>query len=114
MPKAGCGVSNRIACSVRGCGNTSRQRDKCRSFFHTFPVKDKELCAEWVRRCRNLTIGNMHNARVCSDHFTPEDYLRDLKHELLNLPLRKKLKPDAVPSIFFNFDEGNKLYIKIV
>lgn len=38
-------------------------------------------------------------ARVCSAHFSPKCYRRDLQHELLGLPLRKKLKPDAVPDI---------------
>ncbi|KAJ8944811.1 hypothetical protein NQ318_013147 [Aromia moschata] len=37
-------------------------------------------------------------ARVCSDHFSPDCYQRDLQHELLGLPLRRKLKSDAVPN----------------
>ncbi len=31
-------------------------------------------------------------ARICSNHFKEEDYERDLRNELLNLPQRKLLK----------------------
>ena len=41
----------------------------------------------------------MRSATICERHFTPESYERDLQHELLNLPLRKRLKKDAVPTI---------------
>lgn len=37
------------------------------------------------------------HSRVCSEHFSSLCYQRDLQHELLGLPLRKKLKRDALP-----------------
>ncbi|QQP34515.1 Uncharacterized protein FKW44_022417, partial [Caligus rogercresseyi] len=36
---------------------------------------------------------------MCSLHFTEEDYERDLMHELLNFPIRKKLKKGVVPTL---------------
>ena len=36
---------------------------------------------------------------ICDKHFTPESYKRDLKAELLNLPRKKILLPDTVPSL---------------
>ncbi|QQP48733.1 Uncharacterized protein FKW44_009141, partial [Caligus rogercresseyi] len=36
---------------------------------------------------------------MCSLHFTEEDYERDLMHELLNLPIRKKIKKGVVPTL---------------
>ena len=35
--------------------------------------------------------------RICSLHFAPEDFERDLRNEMLGLPLRKLLKPGAAP-----------------
>ena len=39
------------------------------------------------------------NLLVCKKHFTTDSYERDLAAELLNLPPRIKLKPDAIPSL---------------
>ncbi|QQP57852.1 Putative LOC100575238, partial [Caligus rogercresseyi] len=39
------------------------------------------------------------NAQVCSMHFAHDSYQRDLKHELLGLIPRKRLKVDAIPSL---------------
>jgi hypothetical protein len=36
-------------------------------------------------------------SRVCSDHFTASEFERDLKNEMLGLPVKKLLKHDAVP-----------------
>ena len=38
--------------------------------------------------------------RICSLHFTDTSYERDLRNELLGLPIRKRLLPDAVPTQF--------------
>jgi hypothetical protein len=37
--------------------------------------------------------------RCCAVHFRPEDFERDLMNELLGLPVRSRLKRDAVPSL---------------
>ncbi|KAJ8882919.1 hypothetical protein PR048_014758 [Dryococelus australis] len=60
------------------------------------------------KRCtRNYKI-NVNNAQVCSVHFAPEDYERDLKNELLGLLVRKKLRPNAVNSVFIRNWHGEK------
>ena len=38
--------------------------------------------------------------RVCSLHFSDSCYERDLRNELLGIPVRKRLLPDAVPTQF--------------
>lgn len=57
------------------------------------------LKSKWIELCRgNKTEKAPVYSRVCSQHFSSSCYQRDLQHELLGLPLRKKLKPDAVPN----------------
>ena len=45
-------------------------------------------------------------ARICSHHFCEEDFERDFRNELLNLPPQKILKPDANPSLKLLTKEG--------
>ena len=44
---------------------------------------------------------------MCSSHFKEVDFERDLTNELLNLPIRKILKQDAVPSVNLATDDKN-------
>ncbi|CAL8117896.1 unnamed protein product [Orchesella dallaii] len=83
-------------CAVAEC----RNRNGPDLAFHRFPSHDKVRCKKWEVKCKRLDKLNVANARVCAAHFTDEDYERDLQNELLGLPLRKKLKPTAIPSIF--------------
>lgn len=54
---------------------------------------------KWINSCKRSDYFSSDVARVCSQHFDECDYVRDLRNELLGLPLRQKLKPDAVPHI---------------
>lgn len=54
---------------------------------------------KWVKVCTSGAFKVNIHSRVCSQHFSPDCYQRDLQHELLGLPLRKRLKPDAVPNM---------------
>lgn len=59
-----------------------------------------ELRARWIELCTpdESELKTSIHARVCSEHFSTSCYQRDLQHELLKLPLRKRLKPDALPN----------------
>ena len=74
----------------------------CRSpldaIYHRFP-KDLNLQKVWVQACKREGKIPVATARVCSSHFKEEDYQRDIQHELLNLPLRRLLKDNAVPTL---------------
>lgn len=83
-------------CCIPTCRNSSYFNKK--ESFHRFP-KREELRKEWAKRCKSIKKINLSFARLCSIHFLEDDFERDLKNELLNLPLRKKLKSDAVPSL---------------
>lgn len=49
-------------------------------------------------KCKRKDDFNPEVSRICSDHFTEEDYQRDLRNELLQLSSRKILKKNAIPS----------------
>ncbi|KAL1518180.1 hypothetical protein ABEB36_001842 [Hypothenemus hampei] len=66
--------------------------------YHRFP-KNENIFALWVQRCKRTDKWNPQNSRVCFEHFTPDDYERDLKSELLSLPEKKHLKASAIPSL---------------
>ncbi len=64
---------------------------------HVFP-KDPEISARWVIACHREDTVNPKTARICSRHFTPDDYEKDLRQELLNNKLVLRLKKGAIPS----------------
>ncbi|XP_053089596.1 zinc finger protein 391 [Pangasianodon hypophthalmus] len=89
-------------CSVRGCGKRNQAKAKD-VVIHRFPEKDLELCSKWlaaIGKVVNKTERKYASFRVCSQHFRPDDYERDLKAELLGCPPKKVLKKTAIPSIF--------------
>jgi len=44
------------------------------------------------------------SARICSGHFEEKDYVRDLRNELLGLPVRRLLAAGAIPKKALNKD----------
>lgn len=86
-------------CFVTNCSNYyGKTRGKVKVMYHIFPTKP-ELAAKWSVLCGyKKDFKAPPYARVCSEHFTASCYQRDLQHELLGLPLRKKLKHDAIPN----------------
>lgn len=88
-------------CSFQNCPNSSYNSPNTH-FFH-YPIKDKERCAEWVRRANNISILNLpllklKNKVVCDKHF-------DIK-SFMNYK-REKLLFNAIPECGENFVEIN-------
>lgn len=74
-------------CAVATCrSNTHWKNDGI--IFHKFLI-EKTIIQEWAVKCKRADHFNLEKAFVCSKHFLPDDYERDLQNELLNLPLRK-------------------------
>ena len=90
-----------VYCSAVGCNSDSRYvGSKQGVSYHRFPTDDK-LLKEWLAKLSRLDLVVTKDSRVCSLHFEPEGYKRDLKAELLGLTsTQHNLKPDAVPTIF--------------
>ena len=57
-----------------------------------------ELRRLWIHACRRKDSFNPNTGRICSIHFLPTDYKRDLKNELLGLPTVKRLFENAIPT----------------
>lgn len=66
--------------------------------FHQLPKNaSKDQIDQWTKILGNDIIENPHLARICSKHFKAEDFERDLRNEMLGLPLRNLLKAGSVP-----------------
>ena len=85
-------------CIVQKCNAVRLKGDKNIHFF-SLP-KDKELRKKWIELC------GTHNTRssgyVCSRHFESNVFERNLKYELLGLPVppsQIKFKKGAVPTL---------------
>lgn len=85
-----------------GCNVDNQKKDFDKDIrFFTFP-KDKKKQLEWIHLCRRKDKFNVTSARICSKHFNKDDYVRNLKHELLAYSPRngrvRALKEEAIPS----------------
>ena len=88
-------------CAVYGCDNDAKKKDGKDFKFFTFP-KDPIVRELWVKRCCRADAINTKYARICSAHFSKEDYIDDMKARLLNIDSscrKRNLKKDAVPSL---------------
>lgn len=85
-------------CAATDCSNNSKNCEGTGISFHRFPA-NQGLRRKWITKCR-LGKVNPKASRLCSNHFNNNDFQRDLKNELLGLPLTRKLKPEAIPTIF--------------
>ena len=102
-------------CKAFGCFN---ERSKIKKRFFNFPRPDcsvqvRNTCQAWLLNLRNASLPRKIDDYVwkradlvCEDHFAPDSFNRinngTLASELaksLNYRLKKRLKPDAVPTI---------------
>lgn len=87
-------------CFVKSCGNYyEKTKSKGGVVYHVFP-NSKAEAKRWAELCtgdKDATPTKF--ARVCSEHFHPDSYKRDIQHELLGLPLRKKLIDGVMPTM---------------
>ncbi|CAL8361228.1 unnamed protein product [Arctogadus glacialis] len=87
-------------CVCAGCNNSSKTGHR----VHAFP-KDKATLRQWVQfvRVRRADFSNpsvTRNSKVCSVHFTEEDYDQgDVRMVSLGLKRLAQLIPNAVPSV---------------
>lgn len=84
-------------CAVITCGNNYRKASNVR--YHRFP-SEEYIREHWKAICgRKDPSYNCQTARVCSLHFSRDNYEKDLEHELLGLPPRTRLRRGAYPDI---------------
>ena len=89
------------SCAVAECKNhVARGQRPPGLILHFFPPKSSPVFKMWVNNCKRAEQFNRNTDVVCSDHFLLSACQRDLQNELLGLPLRRRLKKDAVPTLF--------------
>ena len=103
--KMKCPISFRVLKMPSYCSVAICKSPKDATYFK-FP-SDPKLCKSWVVACRRKNVFNTKHSRVCEKHFLPSDFVRDLQHELLNLPLRKAIKKGAIPSANLRSNEAD-------
>lgn len=79
-------------CTVALCNNSLQETQKgllTRHIqYHRFPL-DEKLCNVWKTCLHRDGKWNAKSCRICSVHFTSDDYERNLKAELLGLSAKK-------------------------
>jgi THAP domain len=97
-----------FACAVAECKSTAKTKKERGDslIFHRFPVKNKPICKVWTTKCHRKENISVVNCCICSNHFLEGDYEDDIMNRLLGLPQKRRLKADAVPSIFKERDQA--------
>lgn len=90
-------------CAVAGCKNslvkTKRNKETTHISYHSFP-RDDLIRQQWIHSCKREGKWNPGTSSICSVHFTNDSYKRNLQAELLNIPMKRRLKPTAVPTLY--------------
>lgn len=80
--------------------------------YHYFP-RDEALRSQWLAKISRADLVVSKNFRLCSEHFTPDCYERDLKAEILGLKPRTMLKPGAIPMVFSHWRPSKRPWLSL-
>lgn len=89
-----------MRCAVAVCSNSyfkTRNRTDGVSYFR-FP-KQENLRRLWVERCKRKDKFNPDTSYICSDHFRDDDFITNLRTELMGSKQKKFIGKNVVPSI---------------
>lgn len=94
-------------CSVPLCksGYSSQRRKTKKIHFFQFPT-DPERRRAWIRAIRRTGFIPTKYSKVCSQHFTADDYVSETNpanRQTVKRVNRPSLKCDAIPTVFHNF-----------
>ncbi|KAM4051919.1 uncharacterized protein ACNLHF_026860 isoform 1-T2 [Anomaloglossus baeobatrachus] len=84
-----------MTCVAYGCNNHFVKG--CGKQFFRFPMKDPDRLSKWVLAIRRKDWNPCASSRICSDHFTENDYM------IRPGAMVPRLRLDAVPSVFDGF-----------
>lgn len=79
-------------CIAFGCTNRSSKHECKELSWHSLPLLDKRLLAEWLVKIRRENCPVTKNSYVCSQHFEPACFIRPVGGQ------RIRLKLGSVPS----------------
>ncbi|XP_062128607.1 52 kDa repressor of the inhibitor of the protein kinase isoform X1 [Drosophila sulfurigaster albostrigata] len=87
-----------MRCAVSNCGNNNRNGNRKKWRYFHFP-KDKKQLQKWIEFCER-DIPNTATACICNEHFTPDDFERNMQYELgFTRKNPTKLKPNSCPTV---------------
>ena len=87
-----------VYCAAVGCSNDSRKSEGVG--FYKLTARNPELQRIWLQKLKREYLKVSKHTVVCSVHFADDAFERDLQAELLGISRPRKLKEDAVPTIF--------------
>eukprot|EP00057_Strongylocentrotus_purpuratus_P004206 XP_003728232.1 PREDICTED: uncharacterized protein LOC100889074 isoform X2 [Strongylocentrotus purpuratus] len=95
-----------VGCQVKGCPNRSSRVLKKSMFSIPNPQKERDRCEKWLsilgsQKFKIETYECVRSRVVCEDHFKPECFEEDIRAKIMGYEPRKRLRPDAVPTIPF-------------
>ena len=112
------------SCLAFGCTNTTGRTVEKSFYKIPNPKNEKARASRWLHNMGNArwTVNNFVASKdrvLCSDHFHPDCFKRDLKFELMPHLMKTKKRdfvPGAVPTIFPHkvYDEINMDGTKVV
>ncbi|KAG5858325.1 hypothetical protein JTB14_033292 [Gonioctena quinquepunctata] len=80
-----------IYCIAFGCKN---EQDYRQISFHGFPFKRPDILELWIKAVRRENWAPSRRSKLCGDHLLPTDYM------VKSGCSTKRLKPNAVPTVF--------------
>ncbi|XP_031555107.1 uncharacterized protein LOC116292014, partial [Actinia tenebrosa] len=86
-----------VNCCVPECTNYSTKTKDVS--YHKIP-KDLQIQKAWISRLRRANLPPLKNCYVCSEHFEDGCFESDLMEQLIGEKRKRRLKADAIPSIF--------------
>ena len=105
-----CDLHMPARCVVRGCRSV-HSKGNINLHYHKIP-KDKELRKKWLEVC-DVQNANIKSGYVCGRHFEATAFQRNLKYELLGLPVpanQIRFKTGAVPKLRLPNVESKYIY----
>ena len=92
-----------MICEAYNCFSEYNKTD-VNVMYHRFPA-NRGTRRKWIRRLKLKSVKLKANSRLCSKHFTSEDYVTSSNG-------KKLLRTNAVPSVF-EFEIGQKINQRI-
>ncbi|XP_022801223.1 THAP domain-containing protein 5-like isoform X2 [Stylophora pistillata] len=85
------------------------------SCYQRLPIEDKQLLQRWLVNLKRTTLpSRLDRSYVCSDHFEPECFGRDIRAELMGKRPKPPLLKGSVPTLFSYNNFKSKIKKRVV
>ncbi|XP_050413509.1 uncharacterized protein LOC126827971 [Patella vulgata] len=87
-----------VLCAAVGCNNDSRRTAGIS--YYKIQSRAVDIQKKWMINLRRKNYVVTAHSCICSDHFEEGCFVRDLQAELLKITRPRKIKDDALPTVF--------------